>query len=134
VKTAPCAEVYKKLYVIFKCLRIQIICDIMLFLWASSSLHFRSCIAFIYLDCLTQEMKDCIALECQELLTQQLSIIPQKTTIFSNATARTSNLASLRMTISVLYTGCNRRNGPNFGRVFLMLNYTEKTQNTYIQS
>jgi hypothetical protein len=32
------------------------------------------------------------------------------------------------------YTGCNRRNGPNFGRVFLMLNYTEKTQNTYIQS
>jgi hypothetical protein len=28
------------------------------------------------------------------------------------------------------YTGCNRRNGPNFGRVFLMLNYTEK--NTYI--
>ena len=32
------------------------------------------------------------------------------------------------------YTGCNRRNGPNFGRVFLMLNYTEKTQNTYVQS
>jgi len=33
-----------------------------------------------------------------------------------------------------LYTGCNRRNGPDFGRVFLMLNYTEKPQNTYIQS
>ena len=32
------------------------------------------------------------------------------------------------------YTGCNRRNGPDFGRVFLMLNYTEKLQNTYIQS
>ena len=31
------------------------------------------------------------------------------------------------------YTGCNRRNGPDFGRVFLMLNYTEKPQNTYIQ-
>ena len=30
------------------------------------------------------------------------------------------------------YTGCNRRNGPNFGRVFLMLNYTEKPQNTYM--
>ena len=28
------------------------------------------------------------------------------------------------------YTGCNRRNGPDFGRVFLMLNYTEKPQNT----
>ena len=24
-----------------------------------------------------------------------------------------------------IYTGCNRRNGPDFGRVFLMLNYTE---------
>jgi len=34
----------------------------------------------------------------------------------------------------VLTTGCNRRNGPDFGRVFLMLNYTEKPQNTYIQS
>ena len=33
-----------------------------------------------------------------------------------------------------IYTGWNRRNGPNFGRMFLMLNYTEKTQNTYIQS
>jgi hypothetical protein len=32
------------------------------------------------------------------------------------------------------YTGCNRRNGPNFGRVFLMLNYTDITQNTYVQS
>ena len=31
-------------------------------------------------------------------------------------------------------TGCHRRNGPNFGRVFLTLKYTEKTQNTYIQS
>jgi hypothetical protein len=33
-----------------------------------------------------------------------------------------------------IYTGCNRRNVPYFGRVFLMLNYIEKTQNTYIQS
>jgi len=32
-----------------------------------------------------------------------------------------------------IYTGCNRRNGPDFGRVFLMLNYTDITQNTYIQ-
>jgi len=31
-------------------------------------------------------------------------------------------------------TGCHRRNGPNFGRVFLMLNYTDITQNTYVQS
>jgi len=26
------------------------------------------------------------------------------------------------------YTGCNRRNGPDFGRVFLMLNYTVNSQ------
>ena len=29
---------------------------------------------------------------------------------------------------------CPRRNVPNFGRVFLMLKYTDITQNTYIQS
>ena len=33
-----------------------------------------------------------------------------------------------------MYTGCPRRNGQNFGREFLMLNYTDITQNTYIQS
>ena len=32
------------------------------------------------------------------------------------------------------YTGCHRRKGPNFGKVLLMLNYTDITQNTYIQS
>jgi len=35
---------------------------------------------------------------------------------------------------TVPHTGCPRRNGQNFGRVFLMLNYTDITQNTYIQS
>jgi len=34
----------------------------------------------------------------------------------------------------IWYTECHRRNGPNFGRVFLMLKYTDITQNTYIQS
>ena len=33
-----------------------------------------------------------------------------------------------------IYTGCPRRNVQYFGRVFLMLNYTDITQNTYIQS
>ena len=33
-----------------------------------------------------------------------------------------------------IYTECSRRNGQNFGRVFLMLKYTDITQNTYIQS
>ena len=32
------------------------------------------------------------------------------------------------------YTGCPRRNVPDFGRVFLMLKYIDITQNTYIQS
>jgi len=32
------------------------------------------------------------------------------------------------------YTECHRRNGPNFGMVFLMLNYTDITQNTYVPS
>ena len=32
------------------------------------------------------------------------------------------------------YTGCPRRNVPDFGRVFLMLKYIDVTPNTYIQS
>ena len=34
----------------------------------------------------------------------------------------------------LLYTGCPRRNVRDFGRVLLMLNYTDITQNTYVQS
>jgi len=33
-----------------------------------------------------------------------------------------------------IYTGCPRRNVPDFGTVFLMLKYTDITQNTCIQS
>ena len=36
--------------------------------------------------------------------------------------------------IGVPYTGCPRRNVPDFGRVFLMFKYTDITQNTYVQS
>ena len=32
------------------------------------------------------------------------------------------------------HTGCPRRNVPDLGRVFLMLKYTDITQNTYVQS
>ena len=32
-----------------------------------------------------------------------------------------------------IYTGCPRRNVPDFGRVFLMLKYADITQNTYVQ-
>ena len=40
---------------------------------------------------------------------------------------------NMRVCVCV-YTECLRRNVPDFGRVFLMLNYTDITQNTYIQS
>jgi hypothetical protein len=33
-----------------------------------------------------------------------------------------------------IYTGYPRRNVPDFGRVFLILKYTDITQNTYVQS
>jgi hypothetical protein len=33
-----------------------------------------------------------------------------------------------------IYTGCPRRKGPNFVRVFLRSNDIDITQNTYIQS
>ena len=33
-----------------------------------------------------------------------------------------------------IYTGCPRKNVPDFGRVFLMLKYTDITQNTYVKS
>jgi hypothetical protein len=33
-----------------------------------------------------------------------------------------------------VYTGCPRRNVPDFGKVFLMAKYTDITQNTYVQS
>jgi len=32
------------------------------------------------------------------------------------------------------YTDCPRKNVPDFGRVFLMLKYTDITQNIYVQS
>jgi len=35
--------------------------------------------------------------------------------------------------VARIYTGCPRRNGQNFGRVFLMLKYTDITKNTYVQ-
>ena len=37
-------------------------------------------------------------------------------------------------TCHTVYTECHRRNVRDLGRVFLMLNYTDITQNTYIQS
>jgi len=66
-------------------------------------------------------------------------IFHQKTTSgnFTFCSAGTEVLWMWRKCIvlmSAVYTGCPRRNGQNFGRVFLMLNYTDMTQNTYTKS
>jgi hypothetical protein len=47
-----------------------------------------------------------------------------------------SKLCSLKLFVkyAALSTGCPRKNMPEFGRVFLMLKYTDITQNTYTQS
>ena len=52
---------------------------------------------------------------------------------------RTSVYTYVRMCLCMyvrmyIYTGCPRRNVQYFGRVFLRSNYTDITQNTYIQS
>ena len=41
---------------------------------------------------------------------------------------------AIMFTFISLYTGCPGGNVPDFGRMFLMLKYTDITQNTYIQS
>ena len=52
----------------------------------------------------------------------------------SNAYRVTQPASCRAQILCIEYTGCNGRKRPEFGRVFLMLNYTEKPQNTYIQS
>ena len=51
----------------------------------------------------------------------------------SGTNAKTAPLA-VGTTPVLKYTGCPRRNVPDFGWVFLMLKYTDITQNTYVQS
>jgi len=43
-------------------------------------------------------------------------------------------LQNVHIDSGISYTECPRRNVKYFGRVFLMINYTDITQNTYIQS
>ena len=45
-----------------------------------------------------------------------------------------SSSGSDNFLLKELYTGCPRRSVRDFGRVFLMLNYTDITQNIYVQS
>ena len=61
------------------------------------------------------------------------SFIPYTTKITCSTFQRRHEVkihrSSEKCSISI-YTGCHRRNGPNF----LMLNYTDITQNTYVPS
>ena len=66
-------------------------------------------------------------------VTQRISIFMELPTL-RHCTRQDSYLLTACCSSEMLYTGCHRRNGPNFGRVFLMLNYTDITQNTYVQS
>jgi len=47
---------------------------------------------------------------------------------------RSDNVNEGCVCIYIYIQGCPRRNVPDFGRVFLMLKYTDITQNTYVQS
>ena len=59
------------------------------------------------------------------------SVLPSLLILFKTRNFQTEITEKTKYTI---YTGCPRRNGQNFGRVFLMLNYNDITQNTYTQS
>ena len=64
--------------------------------------------------------------------------IKKKYILYRNVGILYINVCILYRNVHILYrkvyTGCPRRNVPDFGTVFLMLNYTDITQNTYIQS
>ena len=60
------------------------------------------------------------------------TVVQETEQIFTKYTE--SKLTPLKNKKMRLYTGCPRRNVPHFGRVFLMLKYTDITQNTYVQS
>ena len=86
------------------------------------------------------------AVSCQVLCQNPLSLTPLYPTLSTSLCPLTplfhlsplstlDNRLSLSLHIYVyMYTGCPRRNVPDFARVFLMLKYTDITQNTYIQS
>jgi len=79
--------------------------------------------------------------DVESLLTSRKSVFPRTTRL---KIARGSALGYKPISRSrkyiawkvymCIYTGCPRRNMPDFGRVFLMLKYTDITQNTYVQS
>jgi hypothetical protein len=66
------------------------------------------------------------------ILPQQGHLKSQQISKVCSVVISSQNLANSLAFTSPVYTGCPRRNVRNFGRVFLMLKYTDITQNTYI--
>ena len=62
--------------------------------------------------------------------TANTSHYKQYTKTFPNSVLHTN----ANCNITTIKTGCPRRDVPDFGRAFLMLKYTDRTQNTYVQS
>ena len=67
----------------------------------------------------------------QKAAAQVIPIVISSTGVIPKSLSRTLTRLNLHPNT---YTGSPRMNVPEFGRVFLMLKYTDITQNTYIQS
>ena len=76
----------------------------------------------------TVVVKVCSILHCKFIYLVPFLIVPHPTGLMTHTW-----IHGMYMCMCV-YTGCPRRNAPEFGRVFLMLKYTDITQNTYVQS
>jgi len=66
-------------------------------------------------------------------LVQYVSILMKVITKYCHLKSHCEDILVYKL-YTYIYTGCPRKNVPEFGRVFLMLNYTDITQNTYVQS
>ena len=78
----------------------------------------------------------CCADSALLLFTSGRNLIPSpETTQYKNKynVKISGNYPKISFVTRAIYTGCPRRNVPDFGRVFLMLKYTDITQNTYVQ-
>ena len=86
-------------------------------------------VMFMFLDFHTAVCKQCVSILMHRYTKLSLALL----TAMKRKVTENDHIL-LQYTLPQLYTGCPRRNGQNVGRVFLMLNYTDITQNTYIQS
>jgi hypothetical protein len=76
---------------------------------------------------------DFVVFNHHESCKNSILIIPQCVVLERAVWFEKGHIRFTYVYVYTVYTGCPRGNVPNFGRVFLMLNYTEKTQNTYVR-